>query len=287
MLESTNKLKRQIEILGLCLSQNHPLPLRTFDLADIFSVEELTIKRDLQELRAAGIEIHSEKRKGVCTGGVLSKNKLAELIHQYSAVSFKDDIAEKSTSLLVNKLGEKSLANMVVLQLCIETRHSAVIDYETEHDSVEFRREVNPVLIFERDNYWRVLAFHDGILKQFHLNKLLEVRMSDKIFSAVEKEKIEDVFRHSWRSWLGTEKYHIKLKLTETWAKRLLPKQLMESEKITENTDGTVIFEATVNSLDEVAGWAAGKGKGIVILEPEELRTKVIRIACETLENYK
>ncbi|MFI5145139.1 MAG: helix-turn-helix transcriptional regulator [Ignavibacteria bacterium] len=287
MLESTNKLKRQIEILGLCLSQNHPQPLKTFDLADIFSVEELTIKRDLQELRTSGVEIHSEKRKGVCVTGVLARNKLVELIHQYSAVSFTDDIAEKSTSLLVNKLGEKSLANMVVLQLCVETCHTAVIDYETEHDSLEFRREINPVLIFERDNYWRVLAFHDSILKQFHLNKLIEVRMSDKIFNPVDKEKIEDVFRYSWRSWLGTEKFYIKVKLEPTWAKRLMPKQLMESEKITENPDGSVIFEATVNSLDEVASWAVSRGKGILILEPDELRLKVIQIAKDTLGNYK
>lgn len=286
MLESTNKLKRQIEILGLCLSQNHPQPLKTFDLADIFSVEELTIKRDLQDLRTSGIEIHSEKRKGVCVTGVLARNKLVELIHQYSAVSFTDDIAEKSTSLLVNKLGEKSLANMVILQLCIESNHTAVIDYETEHESLEFRREINPVLIFERDNYWRVLAFHDDILKQFHLNKLVEVRMSNKTFSPVNKERIEDVFKYSWRSWLGPDKHHIKLKFSSLWAGRLMPKQLMESEKISENSDGSVIFEATVNSLDEVASWAVGKGKGIEVIEPLELKQKVIQLANDTLDNY-
>jgi predicted DNA-binding transcriptional regulator YafY len=286
LLETTNKLKRQIEILGLCLSQNHPQPLKTFDLADIFSVEELTIKRDLQDLRSAGIEIHSEKRKGVCIAGVLARNKLIELIHQYSAVSFTDDVAEKSTSLLVNKLGEKSLANMVVLQICIESNHTAVIDYETEHESLEFRREVNPVLIFQRDNYWRVLAFHDDILKQFHLNKLVEVRMSNKTFSPVNKERIEDVFKYSWRSWLGPEKISIKIKFSAIWAGRLMPKQLMESEKITENENGSVIFEATVNSLEEVAGWVVSKGMGIMVLEPDELKQKVIKLAKDTLANY-
>ena len=132
MLDIRNKLKRQIEILGLCLSQNHPSPLKTFDLADIFNVEELTIKRDLQDIRGYGIDIHSEKKWGVCISGVLSHDKLLELIHQYSALSLSDEIADKSTSLLVSHLGEKSLANLVILQICIEQHRTAIIDYEKE-----------------------------------------------------------------------------------------------------------------------------------------------------------
>ena len=65
-----------------------------------------------------------------------------------------------------------------------------------------------------------------------------------------------------------------------------MPKQLMESEKITENGDGSVIFEATVNSLEEVAGWVVSKGMGIMVLEPDELRQKVIQLAKDTLANY-
>ncbi len=286
MLESKNKLKRQVEIVGLCLSQTHPSPFNTFDLADFFKVEELTIKRDLKELRNSGIDIHSEKRRGICLLKLVDRSKLMELIHQYSALSFTNNVADKSTSLLVNKLGEKSLANIVILQLCIELNHVAVIDYEKESEELEFRREINPVLLFERENYWRVLAMQDGKLKQFHLNKIIEARMSDKTFNPVPKEKIEDVFKYSWRSWLGTEKYFIKLKLSSQWAARLVPKQLMETEEIIENEDGSVIFEATVNSLDEVASWIVSRGKGVMVLEPTELKQKVINLAKDTLDNY-
>lgn len=61
MFDFQTKFKRQIEILGLCLSEEIVKPLRTFDLADYFKVEELTIKRDLQDLRSYGIDIHSDK----------------------------------------------------------------------------------------------------------------------------------------------------------------------------------------------------------------------------------
>jgi predicted DNA-binding transcriptional regulator YafY len=287
MLDIKNKLKRQIEILGLCLSQNHPLPFSTFDLADMFHVEELTIKRDLQDLRSFGIDIHSEKKWGICISGTLENNRLMELIHQYSALSLSDEITDKSTSLMVSKLGEKALANMTTLQVCIEQHRVAIIDYEKEILELDFGREIKPVLIFQRDNYWRVLASNEDKLKQFHLNKILEARMSDKSFEAVPREKIEDVFKYSWRSWLGSEKYNIKLKFSPQWTNWLKPKQLMDDEKIIENEDDSVIFETIVNSLEEVASWIVSRGKGVVVIEPEELKQKVIRLAQETIENYK
>ena len=286
MADVKNKFKRQIEIRGICLSQNHPVPLKTFDLADIFKVEELTIKRDLQDLRASGIDIHSEKKRGICISGNLSEERLHELIQQYSALSYNDNHVEKSTSLVVKRLGEKSLANMVTLLMCIDNNMSAIIDYEKESQELEFGREVNPVLIFELDNYWRVLAVNNNKLKQFHMNKIIEARMSEKSFDPVNKEKINDIFKYSWRSWLGEEKYNVKLLFSPQWVERLKPKQLMESELLIEHDDGSVTYESVVNSLDEIAGWIVSRGKGVTVLEPEELKQRVIKLAKDTLENY-
>jgi predicted DNA-binding transcriptional regulator YafY len=286
MSEVNNKFKRQIEILGICLSQNHPVPLKTFDLADIFKVEELTIKRDLQDLRGAGIDIHSEKKRGICLTGILPEKKLREFIQQYSVISNSEYLIEKSTSLLVKKLGEKALVNMVTLQMCIDASRAAVIDYEKESDELETGRKIHPVLIFELDNYWRVLAVNNDRLKQFHLNKIVNVKMSDETFTPIADERINKLFRYSWRSWLGEEKYTVKLLFSPQWVERLKPKQLMEAETLTEHQDGSVTYESIVNSLDEIAGWIVSRGAGVKVIEPEELKQKVIKLAKETLENY-
>ena len=287
MQDLRNKLKRQIEILGIILSQNFGYPLRTFDLADMFAVEELTIKRDLQDLRASGIAIHSEKKRGVNIYGVLNEKKIRELIQQYYALTGADSVVEKSTSLLVKRLGEKALANMITLQMCIDSNKAAKIDYEKETDELEFGREICPVLIFQRDNYWRVLAINKDRLKQFHLNKIIEVRETTKSFKPVAEEKIEDVFRHSWRSWLGETEYKIKLLFSKDWYERIMPKLLMDDETFSVNKDGSVTYETTVNSLEEIAGWIASRGEGVTAIEPEELKRKVIQLAEGTLRNYK
>lgn len=287
MQDIRSKFKRQLEIAGLILSQNFSGIIRSTELADIFAVEELTIMRDLQQLRAIGIEIHSTKKHGVCINKKISSVKLLELIRQYASLAMNSSAAERSTKLLVNRLGEKSLANIVVLQMCAEKNHAAAIDYEKDNGMLDFGREINPVLVFQNEGYWRVLAFANGCFKQFHLNKILEARQTDKEFPKVDPEVLNDVFRFSWKSWVGNEKYKIKLQFTQIWKERILPKQLMENEKFTQEGIDEYIYETEVNSLDEVASWVVSRGSGVKVIEPVELKEKVIYLALQTLENYK
>lgn len=286
MQDIRSKLKRQLEITGLILSQNFSGIIRAADLAYIFRVEELTIMRDLQQLRAMGIEIHSTKKHGVCINKKLEEKKLLELIQQYSSLSDSSIYTDKSTKLLVNRLGEKSFANFVILQTSAEQNRKAIIDYEKDNGLLDFGREIAPVLVFQNDNYWRVLTVKENTFKQFHLNKILEARYTEKSFTKISPQLLDEVFRFSWKSWVGCEKFNITLLFSETWKERILPKQLMTNEKFTPEKSGNYLYETTVNSLDEVASWIVSRGKGIKVIYPAELKEKVIKLANETLDNY-
>jgi len=270
----------------MCLAGDVQNRRNTFDFADMFGAEELTIKRDLQELRSYGIAIHSEKKRGVCLCDPISVQKLRSIILQYIGICYSENSFDKSTALMVRKLKEKALANIVTLQRCIDLSMIAVVDYGKEADEIERGREIWPLMIFSSEGYWRVLAVNDGKIKQYHLNKLIEVKPTTRKFKRIPQEQIDDMFRYSFKSWIGTEKHHVKIWLSKLWACRIKPRQMMEAEVITENSDGSVIFEATVNSLDEVASWAVSRGEGVVVLEPEELREKVVEIARGALANY-
>lgn len=285
MQELQSKLKRQIEILGVILSQNYHSP-KTFDLADMFGVEELTIKRDLKELRSSGIDIHSEKRRGVCVSRIIDNVKLKEFVDNYHSLCYAGSLPVRATSLLLKKLGEKGLANMITLQLCIERNNIAIIDYEKESEDLEFRRRIGPMLLFESDNYWRVLAKSDGVLKQFHLNKIIEVRKTEEKFVPLSQDEISSIFRYSWRSWLGTEKIEVKLELDKNLAEELRLKKIMDYEKFENGENGKVVYSTIVNSLEEISRWIASQGRGMKVLEPVLLREKVIELARETLGNY-
>jgi predicted DNA-binding transcriptional regulator YafY len=285
MFDIQTKVKRQIEILGLAL--DNPEVLKDTDFSVLFERDIPTIKRDMQDLRAYGVDIHSEKKRGICVTSAIEQSRLRDLIAQYLGICNASSGADKATGLLVKQLRAKALRHVVVFQRCIEQHMAVVIDYQKEEDELEEQREICPLLLFSSEGSWRVLAINDGVAKQYHLNKVARVRPGEKKFKSIPKKEIDEMFRYSFRSWVGTEKHHIRIRLSEEWAKRIKPRQLMETQVITEEEDGSVILESTVNSLTEVASWVVSRGRGVEVLEPSELRTKVIDLARGALENYR
>jgi len=284
MLGLQSNLKRKIELLGLALDNADCY--RIADFSAIFDRDIPTIKRDMSDLRGEGIDIHSERNNGVQVGRDVDTRTLRRFIIHYMSLCAAEAGADRATRLMVKKVKGHSLSTLVRLQQCIEQRRVARIDYQKDGRQREKDIELKPLLIFSSEGYWRVLSLHEGGMKQYHLNKVINVRPADKKFTRPSNEDIERVFRHSFRSWIGTEEHHIKLRLDRTWAERIRPQQMLETQTITEEADGAVTFEATVNSLAEVASWVVSRGKGVTVLEPRELRNMVIEIARGVLQNY-
>ena len=285
MLEFQTKIKRQIEILGYAAdpdSQRSPV-----DIADQYQCEELTIQRDLNDLRKHGIDVHSRKKEGIHLAQPMQNKTLKELIVQYLGLCAPAAVVDKGTSLLVKRWKSKALLNIVLLQRSIEQRRVIIIDYEKEAGVFDLRCSIYPLLIFQSEGSWRVLAQHEDRMKQYHLNKIVSLTPTSKQFPQVPQDQIDEMFRYSFRSWLGKDQYQVRIKLMKPWSERIKPRQLMESQIITEDADGTVIFEATVNSLDEIASWVVSRGEGVIVLEPDELRQKVISLASGVLQNYR
>lgn len=286
MFNFQSKFKRQIEILGLCLSDYLQKPIKISDIADYFQVEILTIKRDLQDLRSYGIDIHSNKKLGICIETELPKEKLIDIILHYVKLNHNDYPLDKSTALLVEKRGVKALSNIVMLQLCIDNSEATKIHYNKMGAEVEEYKEIHPLLILQNEGSWRLLAGSRGKIKQYLVDKIVSVLATGKKFDK-EEYKFSDLFKYSWKSWFGDEKHNVKLWLSPYWAERVTPRMFVVEQKIEKNEDQSIIFECTVNSLGEIASWIISRGKGIKVIEPIELQSLVISLAKDCLSNYQ
>ena len=71
------------------------------------------------------------------------------------------------------------------------------------------------------------------------------------------------------------------------WAERVNPRMLVMDQKIIKNKDDSIIFECTVNSIEEIASWVVSRGEGVKVLEPKELKDKGFELANGALDNYK
>jgi predicted DNA-binding transcriptional regulator YafY len=285
MIPFQSNSKRKIELLGLALHNDGKL--RDQDFADLFERDVPTIKRDMGELRKEGIDIHSRKGPGITIANTVDLGLIRSAVAQYIGMCSAQTAADKATALLVKKHREYALTMVVQLQRCIDNTLVARIDYEKEAGEIERGREIHPLLLFSSEGFWRVLAQHDGRIKQYHLTKIASLSPLTRKFRRIPQEEIEKVFRYSFRSWTGTETHRVAVVLDGVWAERLRHLQLGESQEVTDLTDGAVRLELTVNSLDEFAALVVARGKGVRVESPSELLRKVKSLAEGVLENYE
>lgn len=260
-------------------------PLSILDLAAIFEVETLTIKRDLRDLRSEGIEIHSKKNEGVTLSGVIPPQALAGLILHYVALSDSAYLIDKAAALLISKLNSQALSFIVTAQMCIDKHERAVIDYEKDSTLVT-GRVIEPVLIFQNDGNLRIFAQNGDGFKQYLFDKIKRIVRAGSNFEPVPLDDISAQFSHSWKSWTGSKRIPVKLKFCGQWARRLKIRTFLPGQKITGLDDGSAIFEAEVNHLSEIASWIVSRGEDVIVMEPEELKETVIRLAKGALKNY-
>lgn len=280
-----SKTKRQIQILGIIISPKKHFTVT--QLAAIFNVEELTIRRDLRELREEGILIHSTKKYGVCLERPLEEQQLKEIILHFMGLNYTQHTVDRSTSSLIKKYHSSALENIVLLQLAIDNSEVIRVMYYDEEIGDFFKRRINPLLIFQNDGSWRVLSQDGKLIKQFLLEKISEVELTGEKFQRITSAEFDELFSNSWKSWIGKDRIPFKLHISKQWSERLIHKTFLKDQKIEMLDDGTVFFEAEVNSLVELAAWIVSRGKGIKVIYPDELKDAVINLAKECLGNYE
>lgn len=285
MKDIRTKIKRQIEIVGSIINSTESITID--DLAYKYDCEALTIKRDMNELRANGIDIHSVSKKGIVIVNQLSNAKILELLKIYFSLSINREQFDKATTLLAKKLNQNSISVVTSLHNSIENSTIIKIEYKKLHSKVFKNYELKPLMIFKNENNWRLLAIENGMTKQFLVDSISNVKCTNNKFKKPPQKSINGIFETSFKSWLSNDKYSVKLKIEAALASRILTKQLMEMQQIIENKDGTIIFETVVNSLDEIASWIVSNGKSITVIEPTELKENVIGIAQGALKNYE
>lgn len=285
MSDLAKKMSRQTIILGLAMRPENEHGCTQEDLIDLFGVESATIQRDLKDLRFEGIIIGSRRRKGIRYEAGLDEQQALRYISTFAGLTLRHPSVDKATALTVQRHGVKALYMFVALQQSIEQKLRIHIEYEKSARDIK-KRIVEPVDLFVNEGQWRLLARENSVVKQYLLVKILSITETTESFRPADGDELS-LFKNSWGSWMGPEEYNVKLHFDLERSAYIRPKRLIENQRIEEQPDGTVIFTATVNSLREIGTWVLGWGRGCTVLEPPALKDLVIRLATETLAQYK
>lgn len=278
-----DKIRRQVEIISLVLSR--PNHYSVLDFCDHFRVETPTINRDLRDIRTMGIPIHVVRKRLNITRE-LENREVLEMLSLYLSLSGSVIGYPKNTSLLVNKLGIRSLTTFVHLIQAIERERKIKIWYHKLYGNQKVDRIVDPYDIVPTFRDWRLIAFSDGIFKQFLIDNILDIDILEQSFRRDSSYDISDFYRYSFDFWTGSENYTVKL-LFDTSASGFIKNTIWsEDQELFHREDGSLLLTLTVNSLEQIGDWVMSWGSEVKVIEPEELKDFVLWKAKKIIKNY-
>jgi predicted DNA-binding transcriptional regulator YafY len=284
MSKSIEQQQRRIEMVGLvAMHQNH---YSIGDFANLFNIDEEMVKKDLSALRSEGIDIHQLRKQGISITNNVSQSLLESLLQRYMVLSKANTKKDRLISEMVKKRGLEAVGIIVTLQRAIRERFKVQFQYLPNLSTETHTYSVDPLLLFQREGLWRLLARSDDHIIQFHIARISDIDVLKRKFTPPPQEDIDDQFRYSWDTWISGDKFNVKLKMSDFWADRLNARPAVDDQIITKRGKDDHLFEGTVNSIEELARWIAGRSGEVVALSPDILREKVLNHAKLCVEKH-
>lgn len=300
------KTDRLIGILSVLLqSEQTTAP----ELAELFEVSRRTINRDIEDLCKAGIPIMtlqgsgggirimdgyridrtilSSKDMRMIMAGLRSLDSISgsnyyTLLMEKLQVGSSQFVSGRDSILIDLSSWQKgSLTPKIeIIQNAIENRHLLEFDYYSP--SGESKRKVEPYYLIFRWSSWYLWAYCTDRkdFRLFKLNRMLRISESKDSFN--DREVImpdlsdEKIFPKGIR---------VKALFDPSVGWRL-------NEEFGENSfnktdDGRLLLETDYSDIDSIVTWFLTFGNKVEVLEPQEVRDRMIHIIDDMKNIYK
>ncbi|SPD75253.1 Helix-turn-helix type 11 domain protein [uncultured Desulfobacterium sp.] len=166
-------------------------------------------------------------------------------------------------------------------------KKSVDIVYFTQSRKKESRRRVDPYRIWFFNGTFYLIGFCHvrKEIRIFAMDRIKMMSRSDMSFKIPEDFELKDFMRPSFGVFQG-ETVKVKIRFSADIAGYIREKVWHESQKIYNQKDGSVIFEAEVAGTDEIRFWIMTWGSKAEVLEPEKLREEIRAEAEAMLLQY-
>ena len=167
--------------------------------------------------------------------------------------------------------------------------HSSIeIVYYTMSRKKESRRRVDPYRIWFFNGTFYLIGFchKRNEVRIFALDRIKMLHQTNEAFKIPEDFNFEEFIGQSFGVYQG-EPVHIKVWFHQDVAGYIKEKIWHESQRIKNQNDGSIIFEADVAGTDEIRFWIMTWGSKAEVLEPASLREEIRAEAEKMAGRYK
>jgi predicted DNA-binding transcriptional regulator YafY len=166
-------------------------------------------------------------------------------------------------------------------------RRVVEITYYAMSSKMENKRKVEPYKIWFHDGGFYLIG-HCRWRKEvriFAVERIKKIRLTDDTFELPEEFDVDEFMRGSFGVYQG-KPVHVRILFCADVAEYIKERIWHETQKLHDNPDGSVLFEARVACTKEFKAWVMRWGARAIVLEPEELRDEIQAEAIEMITGY-
>ena len=315
------KLIRMLRIITLVQSKPG---IRARELAERCETSERTIFRDMEYLSAAYIPICCDGYgKGYRYNSDFAmypldwtdeetlafsfiypiihdmKDRTPALIHAYEkvmATAYKEKQARTDFAKRINSifyLGRSTCSEIKtnyledIMQAILENRQIKV-EYHTQSRNKTTTRTIEPYFLIPREHRFYLIGYCHRAeeIRTFRISRMKKLTLLNSKFE-MNNFDLHAYFKGTWSIERGDHRIHFKIRFAANIARYIEEEELFVKPKITRQSDGSILFEAKVNSDREFLQWLKQYGANAEILEPESYRDRQRQELREWLQLYE
>ncbi|MBS4028290.1 MAG: WYL domain-containing transcriptional regulator [Ignavibacteriales bacterium] len=276
--------KRQVEILSLITQE--PNKHSIVDIEARFNISNATAERDLLQLRSWGIAIHSIRGK-LQLEKPLSLSQYRDALAMYVAFSSPKSVLQKSLTLLCEQMEENALPAFVTITKAIESRRVLKFSHYNIWEDKKETRTLNPYGISLLGQRWVVVGYANehSELRHYAIESMTKIKLLEQTFTLSPQFNVAKYYENVFGVWHYKKTFDVKIQFDKSVAHIIQNRRWHTNQILKPQNDGSLIMEATVTSLHEMASWIMPWGKLAKVIEPKELKEKICNLCREILQN--
>lgn len=320
-LRQADRLARVMRTLQLLLSRGR---WNARDIAAEQECSERTIYRDMQVLELAGIPIEFDQEDrcyrvrqdfrfpslsltedeaigqgtavAITTGPGLDINDGARPVTQKLAASSKEDMAQiladaaELVAVLDLKLADHSRHRDVIrtIQWALVKRKQLSGTYQSPHELDEVKLHLHPYRLCLVKQAWYLIGRPDGddAPRTYRVARFRTLRMLDANAQVPQDFDLKRYFGNAWAVFRGERSYDVEILFSTEAAATVTESVWHHTQKARKNKDGSVTLSFRVDGLNEIVRWVLGWGSRARVIQPPELRDRIVSQLKESIQAY-
>lgn len=272
------EMQKHLQYQSQLDEENYDISIRTLqrDISEIKSLFDIDIKFNRSEGIYEIIENQNEIRNErlLETFTVLDTIKLAQ--------NFSDEIVFEQRK-------SSGLENIFILVHAIKNQLEISFLHKKYWDETPTQKTIQPYFVKEVKQRWYIIGLDvsNQQIRTFGLDRISEINVTKNNFKKPKTATDLNLFQYSFGIIFEEEKpQKVVLQFSSSQANFVKALPLHHSQKIVSDNQDFCVIELLIHPTYDFIMEILSMGKEVKVLEPQNLREKIIKMLVESLNNY-